>query len=313
MQESNQRIENSLENYQNHKAARRKGRDRHPLSTKTPCPPPKSEGNWPGSTTQKASPQVPSPSYISPHSSFCCHSRPLWEEGFAAVTVPPESFFGTPNTSSPCTHPLISWHKRSIDKWQLMPPTRAHHWHWDVCDLKKSPHTAETREKRRTPPSDHSGLDLKGGAQPSFQPSDFFQRQQKSKDSNRPTQTQKKGNDPQKNHSLSDLLSKLQPVAHTPDFLLFPLTTSLLLHCHNPSTVKGPLGSGHPATKPHAFPGTAYPGSVAAQKPPLPAPNPARKVCHDAPSFPRLPSSADSSTAPGPVPSNSRSDTAGTN
>ena len=59
----------------------------------------------------------------------------------------------------------------------------------NVNDMKKSPHTAET--ERENPSSDHSDLALKGGTQPSFQPSDCAQRQQKSKDSNRQTQTQK--------------------------------------------------------------------------------------------------------------------------
>ena len=60
-------------------------------------------------------------------------------------------------------------------------PAGAHHQHWNVYGFKKSPRTAETREK--TPPSDHSRLRLKGGAQPPFQPSDCTQRRQKSNDS----------------------------------------------------------------------------------------------------------------------------------
>ena len=100
---------------------------------------------------------------------------------------------------------------------------RAHHQYWNAYGLKKI--TAHSRHKREPPPSDHSGPALKGGAQPSFQPSHCTQRRQKSKDSNTPTQTQKERN--LKNDSLSDLFSKLQPVAHTPSFLLFFLTTSL--------------------------------------------------------------------------------------
>ena len=68
-------------------------------------------------------------------------------------------------------------------------PTRAHHQQWNVQGLKKSPRTAETGGKN--PPSDHSSLLLKGGAQ-HFQPSDNTKRQQKNKDSDRPTQTQKR-------------------------------------------------------------------------------------------------------------------------
>ena len=48
--------------------------------------------------------------------------------------------------------------------------TRARDQNWNVYGLKKSPLTVE--KKREAPPSDCSGLVLKGGAQPSFQPSD---------------------------------------------------------------------------------------------------------------------------------------------
>ena len=54
--------------------------------------------------------------------------------------------------------------------------------------LKKSPHTAETERN------------------PSFQPSDYSQRQQKSKDSNKPAHTQKEGNEPHKRLTLQPYL-----------------------------------------------------------------------------------------------------------
>ena len=59
-----------------------------------------------------------------------------------------------------------------------------------------------------------------------------------------------------------------------------------LLHRHRPSTVrerlsccdKEPLGSNRPATRPHAVPGTTYPGRCGSSRPPLQVPNLPRRV-----------------------------------
>ena len=75
---------------------------------------------------------VPSPS-SSPNSFSCCHSPSMVrKKSVAAVTIPPESFFGTPNTrseenpetmNSPCTHPSLLGAKGPMTSGNLMPQT----------------------------------------------------------------------------------------------------------------------------------------------------------------------------------------------
>ena len=57
------------------------------------------------------------------------------KKSVAAVTLPPESFFGTPNTrsdenpetlSSPCTHPSLLGTKGPMTSGNLMPQTLSH-------------------------------------------------------------------------------------------------------------------------------------------------------------------------------------------
>ena len=92
---------------------------------------------------------------------------------------------------------------------------------------------------RENPPSDHSGLALKSGAQPSFQPSDHTQRQQKSKDSKKKANSNSKRREEnsKKNNSLSDLLSKPSACrSHSfSSIFLSPHPSPL---CHSPSTVR---------------------------------------------------------------------------
>ena len=95
-------------------------------------------------------------------------------------------------------------------------PTGAHHQYWNVCGLKKSPRAAE---KERTPP-DCSGLVSKGGAQPSFQTSDYTQGTTTIEGLRQASSHSKRKEKNLQNHSLSDLPPTLQPVAHTPSFSL---------------------------------------------------------------------------------------------
>ena len=74
-------------------------------------------------------------------------------------------------------------------------------------------------------------------------------------------------------------------------FPFIPLTTSLLLHCQSPSTVRerlillrhrGSPGSNKPTTRSHVFPGTEYPGQCDNLTPSSQTPNPPGREapCH---------------------------------
>ena len=75
----------------------------------------------------------PAPSFPSPHSFSCCHCPSTERERGSAVTIPPESFLGIPNTRSeenPETLSFLSTHssflgtKRPMTSGNLMPPAQ---------------------------------------------------------------------------------------------------------------------------------------------------------------------------------------------
>ena len=147
--------------------------------------------------------------------------------------------------------------------------------------LEHSQHTAEKKE--RNPPSDHSGLVLKSGFQPSFQPYNCTQR----KNQNLRTQTgrftlKKKGNE-LRNNSLSNLLLKLQACRSHSFFRFCFLPPHPSPFCHTVrarlslAVTVGSPGSGNPSTKPHEFPGTTYPGQRGSSRPKSQVPSPPGK------------------------------------
>ena len=149
--------------------------------------------------------------------------------------------------------------------------TEAHHQHWIVCDLKKSPQTTQTREK--TLPLTTSVSPSKVVLNPPSNLLTLHQRQQNSKDSDRPTQLERRETSLKK-RSLADLLSKLQSV-RSHSFSCISSHHNLLL-CHIPSTVREDIpccGNNNPATKPHEFPGTTSPGPCGSPQPPSQVPN----------------------------------------
>ena len=104
----------------------------HPLSTGAPCPPPKFEG--PGQPAQLERARCTRSFSFVLTKFFLLLSQSVHGEkkSVAAVTLPPESFFGTPNTrsegnpetlSSPCTHPSLLGTKGPMTSGNLMPQT----------------------------------------------------------------------------------------------------------------------------------------------------------------------------------------------
>ena len=82
--------------------------------------------------------------------------------------------------------------------------------------------TAHGRDQRENPPpSDCSGLTSKRGAQPSGQPCDHAQRQQSTKDSDKPTHTQKRSGKSLQTALSQIFFRKFQPVPHTPSLFSF--------------------------------------------------------------------------------------------
>ena len=130
----------------------------------------------------------------------------------------------------------IFWDSRRTATWRA--PTRAHHQYWNVHGLKN--HRSQPK-KREAPPSDRSSLTLKGGAEPSFQPSDYTQRTK--------IEGLRHANSHQ-NLSLSNLLPKLQPVAHTPAFFLCFFSPHSSPFCDSPSTVRERLSLAATASRP---------------------------------------------------------------
>ena len=147
--------------------------------------------------------------------------------------------------------------------------------------------TKHSRDRRESAPSDHSGLVLKEWLL--SPPSNLLTHTQRTTkiEGLRQADSHSKEGKRASMYSLSVLPSKLQPVAHTPSFSFLFSHHIPLLHCDSRSAVRerlalavtfGSPGSGNPATRPRAFPGTTSPGLRGSSRPPSQVPP--RRMCY---------------------------------